>query len=46
VSGNVGFAEKGYRRVLRMLARELDCGGHFLGRQFSCADIMLGTSLT
>jgi glutathione S-transferase len=42
----VPFATKGYQRVLRMLAKELDHDGYLLGEQFSCADIMLGTTLT
>ena len=42
----VGFAEKGYKRVLRMLAKELDHDGYLLGEHFSCADILVGTTLT
>ena len=41
----VPFATSGYRRVLRMLAEELDHDGYLLGERFSCADIMLGTTL-
>ena len=29
-----------------MLAKELDHDGYLLGENFSCADIMLGTTLT
>ena len=42
----VAFAMRGHRRVLRMLAEELDYDGYLLGEQFCCADIMLGTTLT
>jgi glutathione S-transferase len=42
----VPFATKGYQRVLRMLAKELDHDGYLLGGHFTCADIMLGTTLT
>jgi len=42
----VPFARKGYRRILRMLAKELDHDGYLLGDRFTCADIMLGTTLT
>ena len=42
----VPFATRGYQRVLRMLSRELDHDGYLLGKQFTCADIMLGTTLT
>jgi glutathione S-transferase len=45
VSGIVGFAEKGYRRVLSYLATQLDHDGYLLGTSFSCADIMIGTTL-
>jgi glutathione S-transferase len=41
----VGFAEKDYRRVLRMLATQLDHDGYLLGTSFSCADIMIGSTL-
>ena len=41
----VGFAEKGYKRVLRKLAAELDHDGYLLGATFSCADIMAGSTL-
>ena len=41
----VGFAEKGYKRVLRMLATELDHDGYLLGTTFSCADIMAASTL-
>jgi glutathione S-transferase len=46
VEAIVPFATRGYRRVLRMLSRELDHDGFLLGNEFSCADIMLGTTLT
>ena len=39
------FATKGYRRILRMLAEELDHDRYLLGEHFSCADIMAGTTL-
>lgn len=42
----VGFAEKGYRRVLRVLAKELDHDGYLLGDRFSCADILAGSTLS
>ena len=42
----VPFARKGYRRIMRMLAKELDHDGYLLGDRFTCADIMLGTTLT
>jgi glutathione S-transferase len=42
----VGFAEKQYRRVLRILEKELDHDGYLLGERFCCADILLGTTLT
>ena len=41
----VSFAEKQYRRVLRVLEKELDHGGYLIGEQFCCADILLGTTL-
>jgi len=46
VGAIVPFAMKGHRRILRMLAEELDHDGYLLGEQFCCADIMLGTTLT
>ena len=46
VEAIVPFATKGYRRVLRMLAKELDHDGYLLGAEFSCADIMMGTTLS
>ena len=46
VEAIVPFATKGHRRVLRVLAEELDHDGYLLGENFSCADIMLGTTLT
>ncbi|MDH3901447.1 MAG: glutathione S-transferase family protein [Gammaproteobacteria bacterium] len=45
VSEIVGFAEQGYRRVLHYLATQLDHDGYLLGTSFSCADIMIGTTL-
>ncbi len=42
----IGFAEKSYQRVLRALATELDHDGYLLGASFSCADIMIGSTLT
>jgi len=42
----VGFSEKNHQRVLRMLAAELDHEGFLLGAQFSCADILIGSTLT
>ena len=42
----VPFATKGYHRVLRMLAKELDHDGYLLGEQFTAADIMMTTTLT
>lgn len=41
----VPFATREYRRILRMLAEELDHDGYLLGDRFSCADIMTGTTL-
>jgi glutathione S-transferase len=40
------FATRRYQQILRMLAKELDHDGYLLGENFSCADIMLGTTLT
>jgi glutathione S-transferase len=45
VSEIVGFAEQGYRRVLHYLATQFDHDGYLLGTSFSCADIMIGTTL-
>jgi glutathione S-transferase len=42
----VGFARRGHRRILRVLAEELAHDGYLLGERFSCADIVLGTTLT
>ena len=42
----VPFATKNYKYVLAMLAKKLDHESYLLGEQFSCADIMLGTTLT
>jgi glutathione S-transferase len=41
----IGFAEKSYRRVLLMLAKQLDHDGFILGASFTCADIMIGSTL-
>lgn len=41
----VGFAEQGYQRVLGELAKQLDHDGFILGAAFSCADIMIGSTL-
>ena len=41
----VGFAEKDYRRVLRVLATQLDHDEYLLGPAFSCADIMISSTL-
>jgi glutathione S-transferase len=41
----VPFATRSYHRVLRMLSKELNHAGYLLGKQFSCADIMLVTTL-
>jgi glutathione S-transferase len=41
----VPFAEKTYRRVLRLLSEELDHDGYLLGERFSTADIMIGSTL-
>ena len=41
----VGFAEQGYRRVLRVLAKELEGKPYLLGTSFCCADIMIGSTL-
>ena len=46
VEAIVPFATTGYKRVLKMLAKELDHNGYLLGEQFTCADIMMGTTLT
>jgi len=41
----IGYAEKRYRRVLIMLAKQLDHDGFILGEAFTCADIMIGSTL-
>lgn len=46
IAAIVPFSTRRYQKILRMLAKELDHGGYLLGEQFSCADIMLGTTLT
>jgi glutathione S-transferase len=45
IAAIVPFATRNYHRILRMLARELDHDGYLLGRQFTCADILLATTL-
>lgn len=42
----VGFAEKSHQRILRALETELDHDGYLLGAAFSCADILIGSTLT
>lgn len=42
----VSFSEKNHQRVLHMLETELDHEGFLLGEQFSCADILIGSTLT
>jgi glutathione S-transferase len=46
IAAIVPFATAGYQQVLRVLSKELDHDGYLLGEQFTCADIMLGTTLT
>ncbi len=46
IAAIVPFATRRYQQILRMLAKELDHDGYLLGENFSCADIMLGTTLT
>jgi glutathione S-transferase len=41
----IPFAEKSYRRVLRVLSDELDHGDYLLGERFSTADIMIGSTV-
>ena len=41
----IGYAEKRYQRVLHMLAQQLDHDGFILGATFTCADIMIGSTL-
>jgi len=41
-----GFAEKSYRRVLEMLNAHFRDNDYLLGETFSCADIMVGHTLT
>ncbi len=45
VSEFIGYAESRYKRVLHMLAEQLDHDGFILGEKFSCADIMIGSTL-
>ena len=42
----VPFATKGYHRVLRMLAKELDHDGYLMGEQFTAADILMTSTLS
>jgi len=42
----VGFAEQGYRRVLDMLAEHFRQHDYLLDEAFSCADILVGHTLT
>ncbi len=46
VDAIVPYATRCYQRLLRMLEKELDHDAFLLGRQFTCADIMLATTLT
>ena len=46
IAAIVPFSTRRYQQVLRMLSKELDHDGYLLGEQFTCADIMLGTTLT
>jgi glutathione S-transferase len=46
IAAIVPFSTRSYQKILRMLAKELDHGSYLLGEQFSCADILLGTTLT
>lgn len=46
ITAVVPFATGRYRQILRMLEKELDHPGYLLGKEFSCADIMLVTTLT
>jgi glutathione S-transferase len=46
VADIVPFSTRSYQQVLRMLSKELDHDGYLLGEQFTCADIMMGTTLT
>jgi len=41
----IGYAESRYKRVLLMLEKQLDHDGFILGEKFSCADIMIGSTL-
>ena len=45
VSEIIGYAENRYQRVLHMLAKQLDHDDFILGAGFSCADIMIGSTL-
>ena len=41
----IGYAKSSYQRVLHMLAQQLDHDGFILGATFTCADIMIGSTL-
>jgi len=45
VDGITGYLNKRYRQVLAMLAKQLDHDGFILGPSFSCADILIGSTL-
>ena len=45
VSAFIGYAEKRYQHVLQVLAQQLDHDGFILGATFTCADIMIGSTL-
>ncbi len=45
IAAIVPFSTRRYQQILRMLSKELDHDGYLLGEQFTCADIMLGTTL-
>jgi len=46
IAAIVPSSTRRHQQILRMLAKELDHDGYLLGEQFTCADIMLGTTLT
>jgi len=46
IAALVPLAQQQYRRVLRMLEQELADSEYLLGERFSCADILLGHTLT
>lgn len=41
-----GFARKGYRRLLEMLNANFKDNDYLLGENFTCADIVVGHTLT